>query len=369
MKYDEKVLLVSIFLIEEKVISIRKKIKLWFKYKNPEKIAKEIKFFSNPSWKYNLEIAKDKIVQKKCITVFDKEYPFHFNSNNIVPPSPVLFIKGNKDLLKNSKLFYEGIVGSRNIHEFSKRYLEFLIDFLNKNQNVVIVSGFAKGVDYFSHKYCIEKGIPTIGVLGCGIDIIYPKTSISLYSRIDETNSLLISEYPDGTLPLRFNFPFRNRIISLLSERLFLIQAGKKSGSLITAKYSKVLGKEIYVPNYPDIHEYNGNKNWYNCENVKKIIFFKNNKIISKKNELLTDNKELYNDLKLIDFNCIQKKILTTILFNPYISFTNLLENNELEIEELIKNIVPLLKRKIVIESYDKHYLIELNKFQHYIIE
>ncbi len=107
---------------------------------------------------------------------------------------------------------------------------------------ITIVSGVASGIDSIAHKVAVEEGGRTIGVLGCGIDVIYPKINKKLYKEIERTG-LLLSEFFPGTEPRSYNFPRRNRIISGLSEKVIVIEASVKSGSLITVGYALEQGK------------------------------------------------------------------------------------------------------------------------------
>ena len=129
-----------------------------------------------------------------------------------------------------------------------------------------IISGLARGIDKFAHLGCLEnidKG-KTIAVLGNSIESenIYPYENKRVYERILETGGTIISEYPLDTKPYPYNFPYRNRIISGLSNKLILIQASVKSGSLITVDYALEQGKDIYVLKDNNINHpaFEGNK-------------------------------------------------------------------------------------------------------------
>ena len=107
-----------------------------------------------------------------------------------------------------------------------------------------VVSGVAYGIDTAAHKEVLLSGGKTIGVLGCGLDIIYPKSNKKLYEEI-YNNGLLISEFPMGVPPMPYNFPRRNRIISGLSNGVIVVEASVKSGSLITANLALEQGKDV----------------------------------------------------------------------------------------------------------------------------
>lgn len=109
-----------------------------------------------------------------------------------------------------------------------------------------IVSGMARGIDAAAHLGALEAGGRTYAVLGCGVDVCYPKSSRELYERIQKQGGI-VSEYGGGTPPLAFHFPLRNRIISALADAVLIVEARKKSGSLITADLALEQGKDVYA--------------------------------------------------------------------------------------------------------------------------
>lgn len=159
---------------------------------------------------------------------------------NIEQPPYILFYKGDKSLLDDKS---GGIVGARNCTNYGRTVTKLIAKELCRN-DITIVSGVASGIDSVAHRVAIEEGGRTIGVLGCGIDVVYPKINKSLYKDIEKTG-LLLSEFHPGTEPRGYNFPQRNRIISALSERLVVIEASLKSGSLITVGYALEAGKSV----------------------------------------------------------------------------------------------------------------------------
>lgn len=113
-------------------------------------------------------------------------------------------------------------------------------------QGIPVVSGMAKGIDACAATVCINEGGYTIAVLGNGLYICYPSEHQLLMDKIRE-RGLLISEYPPGTRPTRYNFPKRNRLISAWSDKVIIIAPGKGSGALITGDYAKKYGRETEI--------------------------------------------------------------------------------------------------------------------------
>src|SRR5690606_22093077 len=112
---------------------------------------------------------------------------------------------------------------------------------------VNIVSGLASGIDTIAHKTAIKNNVKTYGIIGCGINVVYPKSNEKLYSEIVEKNGAVITEYTFGMEPMPNNFHDRNRIISGLSDGVLVIEAQEKSGTLITAGHAANQGKEIFA--------------------------------------------------------------------------------------------------------------------------
>ena len=157
-------------------------------------------------------------------------------------PPVVLFYKGRLELFNRLSI---GIVGARNHTEYSKEALEYLLpDILERK--VSIISGLARGVDSLAHQLTLDLHGETIAVIGNGINICYPKENQSLYDAIG-SKGLILSEYPLDSPPLKFHFPYRNRIIAGLSHGLCVIEAKLHSGSLITANVALSENRQVFA--------------------------------------------------------------------------------------------------------------------------
>lgn len=151
-----------------------------------------------------------------------------------------LYYIGNINLFKKPAA---AVVGARKCSEYGKQVALKLGKILAQNQ-VVTVSGMAGGIDAFAHMGALNENGETIAVLGCGVDICYPRYNKAIYERICKSG-LVVSEYPPGTKPKPWFFPRRNRIISAISEIVTVVEATADSGSLITAEIAAEQGKEI----------------------------------------------------------------------------------------------------------------------------
>ncbi len=186
------------------------------------------------------EVRKLQVFGARLITFNDEEYPPLLKE--IDYPPMILYAKG-KPLPKDQ--FFISIVGSRNASSYGLRVAE---DFSYKlaKIGIGIVSGMARGIDSFAHKGALKAKGYTIAVLGTGIDIIYPKDNKNIFESI-EKNGTIITEFPLGMHPEAKNFPIRNRIISGISKGVLVIEATKKSGSLITASFALNQGREVFA--------------------------------------------------------------------------------------------------------------------------
>ncbi|MBE0596865.1 MAG: DNA-protecting protein DprA [Desulfuromonadales bacterium] len=137
------------------------------------------------------------------------------------------------------------VVGSRRASETGRR-LTFDLCTELAGREIVVVSGLARGIDTCAHRGALEGGGRSIGVLGCGIDQIYPPENAPLFDRLLESGAI-ISEYPPGTPPLPGHFPGRNRIISGLCRGVLIVEAAAGSGSLITAEFALEQGREVFA--------------------------------------------------------------------------------------------------------------------------
>ena len=178
----------------------------------------------------------------KVIEITSSEYPCLLKQVNNHPKK--IYYKGTWD----SKLFDNclAVVGSRKMTSYGRRITDQLVSeiaFLG----VTIVSGFMYGGDEAAHRAAVKVGGRTIAVMPCGIDLIHPEDQEELYNDILNNNGLIISEYEGEMKPALWTYPQRNRIVAGLSKALLVIEAGEKSGSLITANYAKKFKRKIFA--------------------------------------------------------------------------------------------------------------------------
>ncbi|MFH1589243.1 MAG: DNA-processing protein DprA [archaeon] len=178
----------------------------------------------------------------KVIDIKSKEYPELLSKISDAPKK--LYYKGNLD----EKIFENclAVVGSRRMTTYGNRVIEQMVAKI-ASLGITIVSGFMYGVDATAHKAALSVGGKTIAVMPCGANIIHPAYQDDLYNKILENNGLIISEYEDDFQPALWTYPKRNRIVAGLSKATLVVEAALKSGSLITANYTKEYNRKLFV--------------------------------------------------------------------------------------------------------------------------
>lgn len=177
----------------------------------------------------------------KIIKITDNNYPEKLR--NIAIPPKQLYVLGDETILNEFGL---AIIGCRQYSDYGKKIAKNL-SFKLAKQGINIISGMARGIDGFAHMSCLSAGGKTIAVLGSGFNNIYPKENIEIFKEIIKRGGAVITEYSPDTKPLANNFPNRNRIISGLAEGIIVVEARRRSGTLITVEYALEQGKDIFA--------------------------------------------------------------------------------------------------------------------------
>ncbi len=176
----------------------------------------------------------------RVVTWQDVDYPVNLKSLDASPP--LLYVRGT---LVEDDIWSVGIVGTRRASVYGRDVASRVSSELAR-YGVTIVSGLALGIDTIAHKAALEAHQRTIAVLGSGVDQIYPPENRGLAARIAE-NGAVVSEYPLGARPEANNFPPRNRVISGLSKAVVIVEAPKRSGALITARFAAEQGRDVFA--------------------------------------------------------------------------------------------------------------------------
>ena len=177
----------------------------------------------------------------QLVTFGCPQYPERLKE--IYDPPPVLWVRGNADLLARPSI---AIVGTRHPTPYGTGIAEMLARDLSA-RGMLIVSGMARGIDSAAHKGALAAGKPTVAVWGTGADVIYPKENKKLAEDILATGGAIVSELPLGTFPAPQNFPRRNRILSGVSVGVLVVEASENSGTRVTARCAADQGRDVFA--------------------------------------------------------------------------------------------------------------------------
>lgn len=257
-----------------------------------------------------------------------------------------LFVKGE---LPGEEEKCISIVGARMCTNYGREMARTLSGRLAQNQ-VSVISGLAYGIDGISHSICIEQGGKSYGVMGSGVDICYPREHYELYYEMIRHGGI-ISEYPIGTRALPMHFPMRNRIISGLSDIIVVVEAKKKSGSLITADLALEQGRDVYV--FPG--------------RVGDPLSEGCNRLISQGAGIITDIESFLKEVKIVTKKTKKQKktnnVLATVedlvyscLDSQTQSLQNISDALNMPVYEVISALGSLQTKGLVLETAKNHY-------------
>jgi DNA processing protein len=300
------------------------------------------------SWEKYFDLSKEyKLLEDskvKFITIDDPEYPALLKE--IYDPPIVLYVKGNLEECDQNAI---AIVGARDASYYgintARRFARELA-----SRGITIVSGCARGVDTAAHTGALQGSGRTIAVFGCGLDKMYPPENAELAGQI-ALNGAVLSEFPVGTLPVKQNFPRRNRIISGLCHGVIVVEAGKNSGSLITARLAAEQGREVFsVPGRIDAVTSQGTN--VLIKNGAKPVFDIDDILEEFVEKINTDKKEKQiskNDKqpKVCGLSVSEEKIFASLNEEPY-TVDEIVNVSSVSINDVWSNLVNLELKGLV---------------------
>lgn len=184
----------------------------------------------------------DTLDKNEAYTIFDEDEDYPQALRYIEDAPYILYLKGK--LIKEDENAV-ALVGARKCSAYGEHAANIIVKDLS-SYKLSIVSGLADGIDSYAHRAAIDNGLRTIAVLGTGIDIVYPAKNRKLFDEISNFGAI-ITEFAPKTMPNKYNFPMRNRIISGMSKAVVVVEAMKRSGSLITARLAAEQGREVFA--------------------------------------------------------------------------------------------------------------------------
>lgn len=278
------------------------------------------------------------------IDLKSKNYPEILKK--IKNPPQTLFFRGNLD----QKLFKKSlaVVGTRRMTRYGQMAVEQLVSGL-ASQKVTIISGFMYGVDTKAHQECLAAGGFTVAVLGSGLNVIYPPENHQLYQQILEAKGVIISEYDPEAKAQLWTFPQRNRIVAgLASLGVLVIEAGERSGSLITARLAQEQGKKVFAVPGPITSSASAGTN----------LLLKNHqaKMVLEANDILGKKITTPSLFATAELSTIEKKIFQALQREP-LTVDELAQTIGKNIIETSKALTLMSLKNLVTETVGKYYL------------
>lgn len=313
---------------------------------------KDAKNIAESKKRWDLEKEAEALDQKNISLVTLEEESFPAKLRHLPDCPYALFYKGN---LPKEQERTAAIVGARMCSSYGRAAALELGEKL-ASCGFSIISGMAAGIDSFGHWGAIRGRGRTYAVLGCGADVCYPKGGRELYERIQSTGGGLLSEYPPGTVPSAMQFPARNRLISGLSDLVIIVEARKKSGSLITADYALEQGKEIYaVPGRIGDALSEGCNEWIH---QGAGIIVSADELLAELGISLEKKERVCNNLNEKIKNPLEKdEMLVYSCFGLYAkNMEELLQMTKIPVQELADLLVRLQAKGWIEEYYKNHY-------------
>lgn len=287
------------------------------------------------------------------ITILTREDPRFPPQLMQLPDPPIcIYVKGELSSYSFDSDLYFAIVGTRNPTFYGEQVARKFAYELAQ-EDMIIVSGLALGIDAIAHTAALDAGKRTIAFLGCGVDIPYPPSNRSLYHRIIEKGGLVISEVPPDMRVMRGLFVQRNRLISGLSKGILVAEGLKDSGSLITARFAAEQGKDVFAPPAPITSEYSEAPN---------ILIKEGAKLVTSTNDILEEYSMSLRNQKLedvLDKLSDEEKSIYTLLMSQPLGPDEIARTLEKPVYQVL-TVLSALELRGVIESKGSIYTIRI---------
>lgn len=289
-------------------------------------------------------------MKHRCLFFQDEDFPKKLNECDDAPL--LLYGFGNMDLQVQKIV---AIVGTRKASAYGKELCEELVQSF-AGQNILVVSGLAYGIDVWVHQLCVKHGVQTVGVLGHGLDRLYPSTHRRTAKQMLQNGGLL-TEFLPGTNPDRENFPMRNRIVAGLADATIVVESGIKGGSLITAELANDYNRDVFA--YPgDVNrEYSKGCNFLIQKN-KAHLLTSSRDFFAMMNWEEEQKKQVQADL-FSGLNLEEKTIVKCFKDKLELSFEYLISKTQLSFAQLSSSLLNLEFQGLIKAFPGKRYQLK----------
>lgn len=281
-----------------------------------DRLAKNFSLFK-ADFKLDRELQYCKKEKIEIVPICDDRYPKLLRE--ISDPPICLFVKGDVLKYRFDKI-HIGVVGTRKPTDYGQVVVKKITRELVEAQ-AAIVSGLAIGVDAIAHEEALLSQGSTVAVLGCGVNVVYPKENRVLYEKILDSGGLIVSEFPPDTFSLKGHFVARNRIISGISNGTLIIEGLRQSGSLITARYALEQGRDVFAPPCP----------------ITSMYSYAPNLMLKEGAKLVTDGSDILSEYG-INSSLAAKKVNTENLSEIAKTIITNLQKEPMTVDELAAN-------------------------------
>lgn len=302
---------------------------------------------------YNIEETQSEWEQLKARGIkfiYHREKEFPEKLSEMVDKPLGIFVKGKVPMFKKAI----AIVGARIPTSYGKEMASYFAKSLAK-EGIDIISGLAAGIDVAAHRGALSVGGDTYGILGCGIDVVYPRENYYTYEEMAQKGGI-ISEYKIGEKPEAWRFPERNRIISALSDGVLIVEAKKKSGSLITADCALEQGKDVFAIPGRAMDPLSEGCNWLIREGARPVT--EPSHILEELFPFCENiNKEIRKSDKMLDFK--EKLVYACVSLDPK-SVEEIIHETNLTVSEGISILFRLELKNYIKRVDNNYYMISL---------
>jgi len=306
----------------------------------------------SPKTLHRAEKDIEKLTQKKyaILTLEDRNYPSYLRET--FDPPCVLYCAGKVDVLEELSV---SIVGARKPTPYGRAVTEKLAYDL-ASRGLVVVSGLARGIDSIAHWGALQGG-KTVAVMGSGLDVIYPRENGKLFEKILETGAV-ITEFPLKSSPLGYHFPMRNRIISGLSLAVVVIEATKRSGSLITARLALEQNREVMAVPGNTTSELSRGTNWLVKTGAKLVERWDDvaEELPPPLKDQLLAQKEENMPKALPSVNPNEEKVLALLKADEFTPVDELVEKTDFSVSEILSLSLQLELKGYISQSPGKNF-------------
>lgn len=287
--------------------------------------------------------------QIRVIPRYDDSYPRRLLPVEDAPS--LLFYKGCASLDPARTV---AVIGTRNHTDYGKQVVKELMKTL-EGQEMTIVSGLAAGIDGLAHHYALQHGLPTIGVLGHGLDTMYPAQHTALAQRMT-TQGGLLTEFPSGTAALKPNFPLRNRIVAGLSDFILVVETKERGGAMITARLGFGYNREVGAVPGNAGREYSGGCNLLIKSDIAHLVEHGNDILEIMSWAPSNGEKKVVQKALFTELTAAEQLVVTHLQKTKQLHFDELLLQTQLSYAQLSSTLLNLEMQDIIISLPGKRY-------------